>query len=305
MIDCLDTTFLDQIGCPYIADAPIGELTWFKTGGNAEVLAKPDDVEQLSKLLAHCYREKIKVKLLGSGANLLIPDAGVKGVVVRLDSPVFTVLKIEGNLVTAGAGYDLFKLVSLTTKAGLSGLARVAGIPASVGGAVRMNAGGAYGDIGQVVKSVTLMDASGEIYTRDRSDLVFGYRKTNIVAKVILEVVFELEEEDPIELSKRVREIFLYKKTTQTMSDNSAGCAFKNPLENEFSTKRISAGMLIDQAGLKDYAIGGAKVSQRHGNFIVAGDNATSTDIAALIKEIQAVVKSHHGVELEPEVVMW
>ncbi len=304
VIDCLDTHFLDQLQCPYQLDAPLGAMTWFGTGGNAQVLAKPQSVEQLSALIKHCYQQQIPVKILGSGANLLISDQGVKGIVLKLDAPAFTQVQIQDELVTAGSGYDLFKLVTLTTKAGLSGLERLAGIPASLGGAVRMNAGGAYGDIGQVIQSVKLIDASGEVYQRDRSDLVFAYRKTNIVAKAILQVTFKLEQADPNELSKRVREIFLYKKTTQPMSQHSAGCAFKNP-KPQGQAKRVSAGMLIDQAGLKGYAIGSAKVSERHANFIVANPGATSTDIADLINEIQAVVKKHHDIQLKPEVVIW
>jgi hypothetical protein len=144
----------------------------------------------------------------------------------------------------------------------------MAGIPASIGGAIRMNAGGAYGCIGDAVESVTCIDRSGEIVTYPKSELRFGYRETNIPDPVIISAVFNLTPDDPIKVRERVKEIFAYKKSTQPLADHSAGCTFKNPID-PVTEKRVSAGKLIDEAGMKGYSIGGASVSRQHANFIL------------------------------------
>ena len=313
------TAMLDELGIRYETDAPIGpKMTWYGVGGNAAVLAHPAGVAQLSALAAKCHDNGIPTFVLGSGANLLIKDDGIQGVVIRLDDPAFDQIKVEKNILTAGPGVDMFKLVLECAKMGLAGLAHVAGIPASVGGAVYMNAGGAFGDIGSTVHKVHVMAENGQVYCRDRDDLVFGYRKTNIVAPYILDVEFDMDEADPQEIARRVKEIFLYKKNTQPMAENSAGCAFKNPNipipghepeEEEDGppppTKRESAGKLIDQAGLKGYRIGGAEVSQRHANFIFTHPGCTASDVLALMEHIQQTVLDRQGVALQREVVVW
>ena len=169
------------------ADAPLGPLTWYRTGGRAALLAMPDGPEQLQRLVQRCRERRVPMAVLGAGANLLVTEPGFDGVVVRLTAEAFKQVHIKDGRVTAGAGVDLFKLVPMTAKAGLDGLVQVAGIPATVGGAVRMNAGGTYGDVGSSVASVKLMGDDGEIYTRTRDDLVFGYRRSNIAAPFILE----------------------------------------------------------------------------------------------------------------------
>lgn len=282
-------------------DVPLGPMTWYGVGGNAEFLVSPSSTQQLAALVQNAHQHDCPVHVLGSGANLLVADSGIKGVVVTLNDPAFKQMTIEENRVRCGAGYDLAKLVLDTAKAGLGGLECLAGIPASVGGAVRMNAGGAFGDIGRSVARVQAMDVRGQVYYRDRDDLVFSYRKTNIVAKFILEVEFELSPEDPDELMKRVKEIFLYKKTSQPLAEHSAGCAFKNPPADVGAT----AGQLIDRAGLKGTTIGGAAVSEHHANFITATRDAKAADIIALMEKIQRKVLETHGVQLEREVVVW
>ncbi|NJL31376.1 MAG: FAD-binding protein [Phycisphaerales bacterium] len=222
-------------------------------GGPAQVLAHPSSLAQLSTLAQRCHEKRIPVYVLGDGANLLIADEGVKGVVIKLDDSTFKQVAIDAKtgLVTAGAGVDLKQLVLDTAKAGLAGLECLAGIPATVGGAVKMNAGGAYGDIGRAVSKVHLMDATGQSYSRDRDDLVFAYRKTNIVGRFITAVDFALTPDDPETLVKRVKEIFAWKSATQPLGAHSAGCAFKNPPPDVGA----SAGQLIDRAGLKGFAL--------------------------------------------------
>ncbi|MEM9914779.1 MAG: UDP-N-acetylmuramate dehydrogenase [Planctomycetota bacterium] len=305
-----DTSFtvrpdlLADLNIKHAVDAPLGALTWYRTGGHAAILASPSNAAQLSELTARCRERNVPMKILGAGANLLVRDEGVDAVVVRLDDPNFKQIAIDEKsaTITAGAGVDLFKLVPASARAGLDGLVHVAGIPATIGGAVRMNAGGAFGDIGESVKRVQVMSDAGQVYYRDRDDLEFNYRHTNISAPFILEVEFDLVASDPEELMKRYKEVYLYKKNSQPMGDKSAGCCFKNPPADV----GVSAGKLIDQAGLKGFSIGGASVSELHANFVVAEPGqTTSSDLLAVIEHVQQTVAQKHGIDLEREVVVW
>lgn len=303
---------LEGLNIRHEAGAPLAPLTWYGVGGPAAILAHPSSVQQLGQLVSRCRERGVRTYTLGSGANLLVADEGVDGVVIRLDEPTFGSVQYDGPIVTAGAGCDLMDLVLETARRGLSGLEVMAGIPATVGGAVRMNAGGAYGEIGPTVRRIQVMSDAGQVYYRDRDDLIFGYRKSNIVAPFILEVEFELREDDPEELRKRVKEIFFYKKTTQPMAARSAGCAFKNPRhamgetdEENASQPMPSAGALIDRAGLKGHRIGGAEVSERHANFIFTHPGCTAADIRALMDHVQKTVQEKFGIALQREVVTW
>lgn len=312
----MQTLFAD-LRIPHAVDVPLGPLTWYGVGGRAKILAHPSSVQQLSALLARAYEAHLPVYVLGSGANLLVADAGVPGVVVRLDDPAFRQVSQEGNVLTVGAGHDLARLVLQAAKSGLAGLECLAGIPASVGGAVRMNAGGSYGDIGRCVRRLEVMDASGQVYYRERDDLSFTYRKTNIVAKCIVSAEFELAEDDPQSLMRQVKRIFLFKKSTQPLADRSAGCAFKNPPRPEGfdedapaggggdASARLSAGWLIDRAGLKGFRVGGAWISDHHANFIVADAGCTAADVLAVMEHAQRAVLERFGIQLEREVVVW
>ena len=308
--------WLDGLNIPHEFEVPLAPKTWYGVGGNAAVLAHPSSIAQLAALVKRCHEREIPLRVLGSGANLLVRDEGVQGVVVQLDDAGFKALQRRDNIIAVGAGFDLMKLVLETAKMGLGGLEAVAGIPASVGGAVRMNAGGAYGDIGATVRRVQVMSESGQTYSRGRDDLIFSYRRTNIVAPFIVEVEFDLAEDDPDELMKRVKEIFMYKKTTQPMGESSAGCAFKNPrhaageeawedLPMDAAGRPLSAGALIDRAGLKGHRIGGAEVSQKHANFVFTRPGATAADVLALMEHVGQVVEEQFGVRLEREVVVW
>ena len=295
---------VESLGIEHELDAPLARRTWYGLGGFAQVLAHPANVQQLSALAAACHGTGIAVRVLGSGANLLVPDAGVDGIIVTLDKLAFRQVDLDGHVVTAGAGYKLPRLVTKTVKAGLAGLEPLAGIPATIGGAVRINAGSAYGHIGQTVRRVQLMDATGHTYYRDRDDLVFAYRRTNIVAPFILEARFELAEHDPEALMKRVKKIFLYKKTTQPLTGRSAGCVFRNPASPPDGPGG-AAGELIDRAGLKGFRIGEAEVSERHANFIIAHDGCTASNVLAVIEHVEETVLNRYGVELERELVVW
>ncbi len=279
-------------------DVHLAPLTWFGLGGRARYFVKPTNEAQLSEIIKRLGEARVPIYILGNGANLLVRDQGVNGAVIQLSQPALKSVQIDGRTVTVGAGADMMQLVRAMCKAGLGGIEPVAGIPGTVGGHIRMNAGGAFGDIGSAVASVTMLDAEGNLYTRYRDDLVFGYRQCNITGKVIVKAVLELQPEDPEQLTKRMKEIWLYKKNSQPMGENNAGCTFKNP-------EGQSAGKLIDLAGLKGTAVGGAMISRRHANFIVAREGTLSADVLGLIEHVQTIVESRFGVKLEMEVVIW
>ena len=239
-------------------------------------------------------------RVLGKGCNLLVADAGVPGVVIRLDADAFSTVAVDGATVTAGAGADLQKLLLQTVRLGLSGLETLGGIPASVGGAARMNAGGRYGDFGSAVASLSVMDAEGNVYERTRDDLIWDYRRVNVVAPLILSATLDLEPADPDELARRSKEVWMAKRNSQPLNAKSAGCVFKNPAEDG-----RSAGALIDAAGLKGTRVGGAEVSDVHANFFVAHPGCTAANVAGLIDLVRDAVAERCGVDLQTEIKRW
>ncbi len=279
-------------------DQPLGPETWLRIGGPATYFIEPTTVEELREVVARCRDHDVPIHVLGRGANLLIDDAGVKGAVIRLTRGVFAeVAETEAGL-SAGAGADMGRLVLRCVRRGLSGLEALTGIPGSVGGCVRMNAGGGFGDIGNVVDSVEVMTAGGEVFSRCRGDLAFAYRSTNITAPFILGATFRLAEDDPHRILKQVKQIWMYKKNTQPLGNRNAGCIFKNP-------RGLSAGALIDRAGLKGRRVGGAHVSEKHANFILADAGARAHDVLKLINVIRETVYKKSEVYLELEIEVW
>lgn len=289
---------LDDFSDILKADEPLADYTWLKVGGPAQYLAEPQSIDQLQALVTCCHEQDIPLHLLGGGSNLLIRDDGVSGMVLRLTAPCFSEITTEGNVVKAGGGALLSHLISESVKAGLGGLEVLTGIPGTVGGALHGNAGGRGGDIGQFVKSVTVLTAKGEIFTRSEDELSFAYRKSSVNELVILNAEFELQPADADDLTQRIRKIWIMKRSTQPLSHQSAGCMFKNP-------RGLSAGALIEQAGLKGTKVGGAQISDRHANFIVTDDQATSDDVLRLVELIQAKVTDRFGVDLELEINIW
>ncbi|MGC9260182.1 MAG: UDP-N-acetylmuramate dehydrogenase [Phycisphaerae bacterium] len=279
-------------------NVPLAPWTWFQLGGPARYFVEPRSREELASVVQRLNENNIPMFVLGGGANLLVRDRGVDGAVISLSNPAFKNVVVDGQMVRVGAGMDVLKLVLQLAKLGLAGLECQAGIPGTVGGEIRMNAGGAFGDIGSAVAEVTVMDSYGEIFTRRRDDLVFAYRRSNINAKLILEALFELTPENPDRLTQRVKEIWMYKRNTQPLRDNSAGCIFRNP-------DGLSAGKLIDEAGLKGHRIGGAEISMQHANFIITRPGASSADVLALMDLVRQKVREQKGIVLESEVVIW
>jgi len=288
-------------------DASIGAMTWFGIGGKADALVRPHTQDALVTLVARCHQSHVPLRILGKGANLLVDDDGVDGIVLLLDDPIFRELKFnrtgQVQRLHAMAGADLFKTVNELARQGLSGLEQMAGIPGTIGGGIRMNAGGTYGCIGDNVDTVQCCSMSGELLSYDASQIEFSYRHTNIPECIVLSATFNLQPSQPLAVRARVREIFAAKQASQPMADKSAGCAFRNPLNRE--GLRIPAGRLIDEAGLKGLSLESATVSTQHANFITTSPTATASHVRKLMALVQQRVLDHHGIELEPEIVIW
>ncbi len=304
-------------------DAPLAPHTWYGVGGRADVLIRPRSLEALTTLVRRCRRDDVPLRVLGSGANLLVDDEGVDGVVVKLDMPFFKAVEwnVDGRVerLRAFGGAAMEQLVQQCARRGVRGLEQMSGIPASVGGAIRMNAGGKFGAIGDAVDAVAVLGLDGEVRVYPREEIHFGYRHTSIPHGIIVWASFRVAEDDPIACRERVLEIFAYKKSTQPMGAASAGCMFRNPTMPDGKVE--SAGRLIDLAGMKGTRVGAAIVSPRHGNFLAfdkewnigtdegsAGASSVASrtdDMRRLVEMVQDAVRAKFGVELETEVVFW
>jgi UDP-N-acetylmuramate dehydrogenase len=236
--------------------------------------------------------------VLGSGCNLIVRDEGVPGAVLRLSEPVFAEIVVDGRVVRAGAGAAVSALISQSARHGLAGLETLVGIPGTVGGALRTNAGDRGGDIGQFVRCVVVLDSTGASQVRERDELRFGEHDSNLDDPVLLTAEFALERDDPNAIVKRMRKAWILRKASQPAAYQSAGHIFKNP-------RGLSAAALIEQAGLPRTRVGGAEVSDRDANYFVVHPGATSRDALRLIELVRSRVREQFNVDLEPEVTVW
>lgn len=289
---------LDSFSDILTRDEPLAPHTWLKIGGPAQYFLQPRTFDELTAAVRACHDEQIPVHILGSGSNLLVREAGVSGAVVQLQNDEFRRIEIDGQRVKAGAGAALSTLISAAVKAGLGGLDVLVGIPGTVGGALHGNAGGRSGDIGQHVRQVKVLNPTGEIVIRTEDDLTFAYRSSNLKGSTILEAEFDLHTEDPEEITRRMRTLWIAKKAAQPLTFQSAGCIFKNP-------RGLSAGLLIERAGLKGTRIGNAEISDRHANFIISHPHASSADVLRLIDLARSKVAEQFAVDLELEIEIW
>lgn len=278
---------------------PLAPHNWFRLGGPAEYLARPENPDQIIGLLRRARDAELPVHILAGGSNVLVRDSGVPGLVMHLESPAFSDVTIVDNHVTAGAAVPLTALISQTARSGLAGLEVLTGIPGTVGGAVRGNSGGRQGSIGAFIRRVTVVDAGGTVHVRERDELDFAYRESNLEEPVILSAEFELEPDDPEAVVRRMRRTWILKKEHQPYGHQSAGCIFKNP------TADLSAATLIDQADLRGLRIGNAEVSDRDANYIVAQPGASASDVLRLIDQIRDRVRQQFGYDLELQIQVW
>jgi UDP-N-acetylmuramate dehydrogenase len=298
---------MDLGGLHIEPDAPIP--TWFGIGGRADRLARPASIDELRR----CLRIDPNLRLLGDGANLLVDDEGVGELVVCLSNRALAHWSIDrsSGRVVAQAGANLPKLILETVRLGLAGLEGLGGIPATIGGAAVMNAGGAFGQIADAIAKVHGLGRDGAAFTLERDEIDFRYRHSGLNHLILTSVEFELREEDPATLRARLKEVMEYKKGSQPMAERSAGCVWKNPtLLHDLpdigpTGERVSAGMLIDRAGCKGLRVGGASVSPRHANFVVTELGARAHDVIELMDQTRRRVHDTFGVTLEPEVVIW
>ena len=277
---------------------PLAMYTWFQIGGPAEYFAEPTSVDELIAVVRRAREEEMPVRVLGRGSNLLVRDEGVPGVVLSLSEPVFRQIDVADNTITAGGGARLGRVVTTAVHAGLAGLEELVAIPGTLGGALHGNAGAHGSDIGQWTAQATVVTDTGEVVQRQREDLVFDYRQSSLDELVILDARLELEQDDPAQLAKRLQKQWIIRKARQPMGHQCAGCVFKNP-------PGLHAGELIDKSGLKNTRIGGAVVSDRHANFIIAEPECTSADVLRLIDLIRTQVEQRMEVELEQELEVW
>lgn len=274
-------------------NVPLKEWTTFGIGGNAEHLIEVRDIPLMQELLPFCKKESIPYLVLGKGSNVLINDQGFSGLVIinRIDF----LEKKDPLTWHVGAGYSFSLLGTQTAREGLSGLEFASGIPASVGGAVFMNAGANGTDTQHSLLSVDYVTPEGDLQTISKENLSFSYRFSSFqkLPGVIVGATFSLK---PIaEARENQLDIIRYRTKTQPYGSKSAGCVFRNPLGNH-------AGALIDQHGLKGTTIGGAQVSTLHGNFLINSSSATCEDVLQLISSIQKKIKADTGIELETEI---
>lgn len=298
-----------QIEVAHAAPIP----TWFGVGGGADRLARAGSVDELRR----CVDADGALRILGDGANLLVDDDGVGELVVALTGDLGAVSWGDagrasgGGLVRAGGAANLPKLITESVRRGLAGLEGLGGIPATVGGAVVMNAGGRYGQIADVVERVHAVDRQGGVHAIERPEIEFDYRRSGLVDLIVTAVDLRLAPADPVALRDRLRDVMAYKKDSQPLKDRSAGCCFKNPvLAGDVdgvgcAGQRVGAGMLIDRSGCKGLSVGGASVSPAHANFIVARPGARAGDVLAVMERVEARVLEKFGVDLEREVVVW
>lgn len=279
-----------------LINEPLKNHTTFKIGGNADYLVMPKTREEIVNLIKFLKDNSINYFVIGNGSNILVNDDGFRGVIIKLGSQ-FSSATVLGNKIVLDAGITLKKISNILTKEGLKGFEELSGIPGSLGGAIYMNAG-AYGrEIKDVLYDVTFINSLCEIETLELKDIEMKYRETLFSKEnlVVLGATLILEKGDKEEIKKRVREVTKMRVDKQPLNYPSAGSTFKRP-EGHF------AGKLIEDANLKGYTVGGAKISKKHAGFVINYNNATFNDVITLTENVKKEVKEKFGVELELEV---
>ena len=279
-----------------LIDEPMSRHTTFRVGGPADFLVTPKAKEEVRDVIRICKEAGMPYYIIGNGSNLLVSDAGYRGVIVQIYKEMNEV-KVEGDLVKAQAGALLSGIAAKALGAELSGFEFASGIPGTIGGACVMNAGAYGGEMKDVLEFVTVLTGEGKIIELGRNELELGYR-TSVIAKkgyIVLGAVLKLERGDGEKIKTYMDELKEKRVTKQPLEYPSAGSTFKRP-EGYF------AGKLIEDAGLRGFQVGGAQVSEKHCGFVINRNHATAADIMELMRQVQIRVKENSGVDLEPEV---
>lgn len=287
----------NRLGCRFLKDEPMYKHTTFKIGGCADLFIYVETMAQLQALLKVINTNKIPFFVLGNGSNILVPDNGIRGCIIKLTGDFTKIKLLDDTTIECGAGATLAKLCMVALENSLSGLEFAWGIPGCVGGAAFMNAGAYGGEMGDVLESCSHVTANGAIGKIDKEHLNLSYRKSAYTYNdnIITSIIVKLKKGEQTTIREYMDDFMARRKSKQPIEMPSAGSVFKRP-EGNF------AGTLIEQCGLKGEHIGGAMVSDKHAGFIVNTGNATCSDVVRLISLIQDRVKENTGVELECEV---
>jgi len=291
-------SFRDRFASIIQQEQQLAPFTALRIGGPAEFLVLPRSREELAGVVVACAAEKIPLRVLGVGTNLLIRDEGVRGAVVRLTADCFTEIKVEVQRVRAGGGATLAAVIAASAQQGLAGFESLVGITATIGGALRFNAGDRAGEMADLVKRVEVMSHDGQTRTVDRSELHFGDHSSDIEDPVVLSVDFELLKDKPDAIVKRLRRAWISRKTAEPFSFQHSVRMFKNP-------RGQHAADLIERAGLAKTRVGAAEVSERNGNYLVVQPGTASRDVLQLVEQVQKRVRESSGVQLERELSVW
>lgn len=291
---------LNQLGenrIKLLLNEPMRNHTTFKIGGIANVVICPSDTGELVTALKLCKENSLSSFVMGNGSNLLFDDNGTQKVIIKTKD--CNKITVKGDTIVAQCGVMLPKLASVACENSLTGLEFAAGIPASVGGAVFMNAGAYEGEMSQLVEKTTYCDKNGNIFTLSKNEHNFSYRHSFFEENkdfCVLETELKLKEGNKAQIEQKMQELNTRRREKQPLDLPSAGSAFKRP-EGDY------AAALIDQCGLKGFKVGGAKVSEKHSGFIVNIGNATCSDVLELMKCIKQKVYNQKGIELTPEII--
>jgi len=276
-------------------DAPIKDLVWFRVGGPAEVLFRPADADDLATFIA-ARPDDLRVSVIGVGSNLLVRDGGIPGAVVRLSS-AFGKVETDGLRVRAGAAALDGAVARAAADAGIAGLEFLRGVPGTIGGALKMNAG-CYGrEVKDIFVEATAIDEKGNKITLSSADMDFEYRKAKGARDglIFVEAVFEGTRDDPAAIKARMDELSANREASQPIKSKTGGSTFKNP-------PGYKAWQLIDQAGCRGLMLGAAQVSEKHTNFLINTGEATAAELEALGEEVRKRVKEKSGVTLDWEI---
>jgi UDP-N-acetylmuramate dehydrogenase len=290
---------LPQVRGTYTENAALKDLVWFRAAGPAEILFRPADADDLCAFLAN-KPDAIPVTVIGVGSNLLVRDGGIPGVVIRLPAG-FGRVSAEGERIRAGAAALDSAVARTAADAGLAGLEFLRGVPGTIGGALRMNAG-CYGrEVKDIFVEATAIDARGRKIVLTADDMGFVYRKANAADELVfVEAVFEGTKDDPARIREQMNALVEQREASQPVKSRTGGSTFKNPDPVQSGGRK--AWQLIDEAGCRGLLHGAAQVSEKHCNFLINTGDATAGDIEALGEDVRARVKAKFGVELEWEI---
>ena len=278
------------------ANAPMADITWFRAGGVAEILFSPADESDLAYFIGHKPKD-MPVFVIGLGSNLLVRDGGVPGVVIRLGRAFGDVKAEPDHRVRAGTIVPDVRVARAAADAGIDGLAFYRGIPGSIGGALRMNAGAHGGETKDILIEARAIDPAGKIHVLSNADMGFTYRHCAIPNDwIFTQALYQGTPGEPAEILKKMDEVAAYREANQPIKDRTGGSTFKNPPGH-------SSWKLIDAAGCRGMRIGGAKVSEMHCNFLINDQNASGEDIETLGETVRARVKAHSGITLDWEII--